>query len=87
MRQFYIFKIKKEFATLTQKNPYHLFRTLEQLYYVEESDISLGMDLFERLIERFNPRQLDIEIFKKYKENYYRITGKIPKHLRTSFLL
>jgi len=71
MRQFYIFKIKEEYATLTKKNPYHLFRTLEQIYYVDQSEIHLGMDLFEKIIAPLNPRQLDIELFKKYKDNYF----------------
>lgn len=71
MRQFYIFKIKKEYATLTRKNPYHLYRTLEQLYYVDQSDIHLGQDLFNRIVEAFNPKQIDINLFKKYKENYF----------------
>ncbi len=71
MRQFYIFKIKEEYAVLTKKNPYHLYRTLEQIYYVDRSDIHLGLDLFERMIDLFNPKQLDINLFKKYKDNYF----------------
>ena len=71
MRQFYVFKIKKEYATLTKRNPYHLYHTLEQIYYVDKSDISLGLDLYQRIVEPFNRRQLDINLFKKYKDNYF----------------
>ncbi len=71
MRQFYIFKIKNEYANLTKKNPYHLFHTLEQIYYVDRTEIELGLDLFQKIIEPFNPKQLDIELFKKYKDNYF----------------
>jgi len=71
MRQFYIFKIKEEYAILTKKNPYHLYHTLEQIYYVDPSEIHLGLDLFDRIIEPFNRKQMDIELFKKYKENYF----------------
>lgn len=71
MRQFYIFKIKEEYANLTKNNPYHLYRTLEQIYYVDRSDIHLGLDLFEKIIEPFNPKRIDIDLFKKYKENYF----------------
>ena len=52
MRQFFIFKIKEELAILMKKNPYHLYRTLEQIYYVDQNDLELGVDLFERIIEK-----------------------------------
>ncbi len=71
MRQFFIFKIKEEFAILTKKNPHHLYRTLEQIYYVDKNDLELGIDLFERIIEKLNPKQIDVALFKKYKENYF----------------
>lgn len=71
MRTFYVFKIRKEYAILTKKNPYHLYKTIEQLYYVDQSEISLGLDLFEKIIEPLNQKQLDIELFKKYKDNYF----------------
>lgn len=71
MRQFYIFKIKDEYAILTKRNPYHLYRTLEQIYYVDQSEIHLGKDLFDRIIEPFNSKRLDIELFKKYRDNYF----------------
>lgn len=71
MRQFYIFKIKEEFAILTKRNPYHLYKTLEQIYYVDQSEIHLGLDLFEKMIEPLNPKIIDINLFKKYKDNYF----------------
>lgn len=71
MRQFYIFKIKEEYALLTKKNPYHLYKTFEQIYYVDRSEINLGFDLFEKIIDVFNPKKMDIELFKKYKDNYF----------------
>lgn len=71
MRQFYIFKIKEEYATLTKSNPYHLYRTLEQIYYVDKSEIQMGYDLFEKIVDVFSPRKIDIELFKKYKDNYF----------------
>ncbi len=71
MRQFYIFKIKPEYAILTKENPYHLFHTLESIYYINQEELYLGRDLFERLIDSFNPKKMDIELFKRYKENYF----------------
>ncbi|MCI8466746.1 MAG: sporulation inhibitor of replication protein SirA [Bacilli bacterium] len=71
MRQFFIFKIKEEYAILTKQNPHHLYRTLEQIYYVDQQDLQLGVDLFERMIEKLNPRQIDIDLFKNYKDNYF----------------
>ncbi len=71
MRRFYIFKIKKEYAMITKKNPYHLYRTLEQIYYIDRNEIHLGIEMFTRIIDVLNPKQIDIDLFKKYKENYF----------------
>jgi len=71
MRNFYIFKIKKEYANITRNNPYHLYRSLEQIYYMDKSEVILGLDFFDRLIEPINQKDIDIDIFKKHKDNYF----------------
>ena len=38
MRTFYIFKIKEEYATLTEKNPYQLFHMLDFIYTLDISE-------------------------------------------------
>ncbi len=71
MRTFYIFKIKEEYAGLTKNNPYHLFKMLSYIYNLDKHDIHRGADLFYKLAEPFNSKELDIKIFKKYSDNYF----------------
>lgn len=71
MRTFYIFQIKEEYASLTRKNPYHLFKMLSYIYNLEEKEVNRGADLFFKLVEPFHSKELDIAIFKKYRENYF----------------
>lgn len=71
MRTFYIFKIKEEYAILTKNNPYSLFRMLEFIYNLDKKDVSRGADMFYKLIESFNSKNLDIQLFKKYQDNYF----------------
>lgn len=71
MRTFYIFKVKEEYAILTKNNPYQLFRMLEFIYNLDKGEISKGVDLFYKLVEKLNSKALDIQLFKKYRENYF----------------
>ena len=71
MRTFYIFKIKEEYARLTKNNPYHLFKLLSYIYGLDKVDINQGIDLFTKLLDSFNSKEIDIRIFKKYRENYF----------------
>lgn len=71
MRTFYIFKVKEEYAILTKNNPYQLFRMLEFIYNLDKGEITRGADLFYKLVEKLNSKSLDIQLFKKYKENYF----------------
>lgn len=71
MRTFYIFKVKEEYATLTKNNPYQLFRMLEFIYNLDKQEVEEGADLFYKMIEKLNNKKLDIQIFKKYHEDYF----------------
>lgn len=71
MRTFYIFKVKEEYAILTKNNPYQLFRMLEFIYNLDKGEISKGVDLFYKLVEKLNSKALDIQLFKKYRDNYF----------------
>ncbi len=71
MRTFYIFKIKEEYAILTKDNPYHLFRLFLYIYNLEESEMENGIDLFTKISDVFNMKRIDIDIFKKYQDNYF----------------
>ncbi len=71
MRTFYIFKVKEEYAILTKNNPYQLFRMLEFIYNLDKEEISRGAELFYKMIEKLNSKSLDIQLFKKHRENYF----------------
>ena len=71
MRTFYIFKIKEEYATLTEKNPYQLFHMLDFIYTLDISEASKGADLFYKIVDRFDEKKLDTQLLKKYQEDYF----------------
>lgn len=71
MRTFYIFKIKNEYASLTKNNPYHLFKMLSYIYNLESSDISRGVELFNKMTDTFHTKEMDVSLFKTYRENYF----------------
>ena len=64
MRNFYIFKIKKEVKHITKENPYDLFHTLETIYYHKE-DTGASYIFLRQLIEPISIRELDILLFKQ----------------------
>ena len=50
MRTFYIFRINKEMEVLLKDNPYNLFKSLEDIYYLDKTSIGIGKDLLDQLI-------------------------------------
>ena len=46
MRTFYVFKIKKEMTILTKETPYNLYRTIENLYYLDNSYMSVSFKVY-----------------------------------------
>lgn len=71
MRTFYIFKIKEEYANLTKNNPYHLFKMLSYIYNLDTGEISRGVELFNKMTDNFNSKEIDVELFRNYRENYF----------------
>jgi len=71
MRVFYIFQISADIGKVTKENPYELFHTLEVIYYRMKDDINLGYVFMTQLIEPIKIKELDIALFKRYKENYF----------------
>ena len=71
MRTFYIFKIRNEYASLTKNNPYHLFKMLHYIYHLEREDVFKGVELFNKMTSSFNSKELDIYLFKNYRDNYF----------------
>ncbi len=73
MRTFYIFYINKEFKILTKDNPYNLYRTLENIYYLDKHDFSLGINLFDQIAIPFKKDDVNKFIFNNFKDNdHYR---------------
>lgn len=72
MRVFYIFKIKKPYVILTKNNPYHLYKTIEHIYYLKTDELKIGNNIFENLSGTFNKDLLNTSVYSyyKYKDSY-----------------
>ena len=70
MRTFYLFAIKEDLKKMLEQNPYELFKTLETIYY-QTMDVETSYLFLKQLILPIPIRNLDIALFKKYKENYF----------------
>lgn len=68
MRNYYIFKMKKEFVNLYRDSPNSLFNIFKHLYYLKGSDIDYGFNLFNQLTDKINKHKLDREIYIKYHD-------------------
>ena len=71
MRVFYIFQINADIEKVTKDNPYELFHTLEVIYYRMRDDVNLGFTFMTQLVKPIKVKELDIALFKRYKENYF----------------
>lgn len=49
MRKYYIFAIKREYNELYSKNPYVLYKTLENLYKLKKEDLIYGISLYNQI--------------------------------------
>lgn len=80
MRTFYIFKISKEMSILLKENPYNLFRSLEGIYYLDKTSVSVGKDLLDQIIEPINKLKYNREIYELNKNNdFYIKIGNIHR--------
>ena len=71
MRIFYIFQINTNIKKMTQESPYNLFHTLETIYYRSPEDVELSYLFLKQLIIPIDLKNLDIALFKRFKENYF----------------
>ena len=69
MRTFYIFNISREFAILTKENPYNLFKTMEEIYYLSPNDIEVAYQTFETLAKPFDKKRINNDLFQKHQNN------------------
>ena len=70
MRTFYIFKIKNSYAILTKKNPYHLYKTIENIYYLKPEELKYKINIFDSIKEKFNKEYLNNNIYEYYKDKH-----------------
>lgn len=70
MRTFYLFEIKEDLKQLLKKTPYELYRTLETIYY-ETNEVEVSFLFLKQLITPISIKQLDVALFKRFKDNYF----------------
>lgn len=76
MRNFYIFYINKEFKILSKDNPYNLYRTMENIYYLDKQDLSIGTSLFEQVAVPFDKSEVNKFIFNNLRDNDFYMTSR-----------
>lgn len=80
MRTFYIFKINREMGILLKDSPYNLFKSLEDIYLLDKSNISLGKDLLDQLIVPIDRVKYNKIIYDMNKDNdFYMKSGDMHK--------
>lgn len=71
MRTFYIFKINREFKTLTKNKPYNLYLALDNIHAMDKRDLSLAIKLYTQVCEYNDVRALNLSIFNLLNESDY----------------
>lgn len=71
MRKFFVFNINDEMTILSKKNPYNIYKALEQIYKMKKNDLIVGTNIYEQLVSIININKLSDEIFNQYKNNDY----------------
>lgn len=73
MRTFYIFRIKREMTILTKETPYNLYRTIENLYYMDNFNMGVSFKIYNDLFDTFDCSYLNKRINNLFKTNRYYI--------------
>ncbi len=80
MRTFYIFRINKEMQVLLKNNPYNLFKSLEDIYYLDKTSIGIGKDLLDQLVVPIDKEKYNKLIYELNKDNdFYMKNGDMHK--------
>ena len=58
MRKYYLFAIKREYSELYSKNPYILYKTLENLYKLKKEDLVFGISLYNQICNIMEVKRL-----------------------------
>ena len=76
MRTFYVFKIKREIGILTKETPYTLFKTIMNLYYLDNYNNSISYNIYNDLFNKIDKEYVDNKINNIYKNNRHYIYNK-----------
>lgn len=73
LRTFYIFKINKEFKTITKDKPYNLYLALDNIHSMNSDNVSLAFTLFNEICDKTSPKDLNLSVFNELKDSDYYI--------------
>lgn len=81
MRTFYIFKIRKEITILTKETPYNLYKTIDNLYYMDTYDMGVSFKIYDNLFDTFNRDYVNNRIYNLFRNyRYYSYDDKKDIH-------
>lgn len=69
MRTFYIFNVNKSFYNLMKNNPYHMFKTMEDIHNFDTSNIDMAYDLFMQIVSPFDKSKINNKVFNASNDN------------------
>ena len=69
MRTFYIFKINKEFKTITRNQPYNLYLALDNIHSMNEDNVKLAYKLFDQICDIPNSKEINLFVFNEFKNS------------------
>ena len=78
MRTFYIFKINRELAILTKEIPYNLFKTIDNLFYLDSFNMGISNKMYHNIFLKFEPDYVNKRINSLFKNNrFYSYDGSV----------
>ena len=69
MRVFYIFRINKEFKTITRDRPYNLYLALDSIHSMRKKEVKLAYKLYSEICDPQDKTQINLELFQELKNN------------------
>ena len=68
MRTFHIFNVNNSVALLTRTDAYPLFHSFLKIKNLSNSDLSLGINLYEQIASQIDKKKYTRNIYKQYKK-------------------
>ena len=73
MRTFHIFNVNNSVALLTRTDAYPLFHSFLKIKNLSNSDLSLGINLYEQIASQIDKKKYTRNIYNHYKESDFYI--------------